>query len=107
MATWPAARPEKCLDCFLLSQQEGRIPTPPRGEEKAPVVPIGCGSPAFSGSGFDSSELASVVARMAVRATGRTAYPPLDHDWAVLDFLHESGRRQGALAIDPNCGHLR
>ena len=99
--------PEKCLDCFLLAQQEGRLPTPLRGEEEAPVVPVGCGSPAFSGSGFDSSELASVVARMAVRATGRTAYPPLDHDWAVLDFLGEPGRRQGTLAVDPDCGHLR
>jgi molybdopterin/thiamine biosynthesis adenylyltransferase len=99
--------PDKCLDCFLLAQQEGRIPTPPRGKEEAPVVPVGCGSPAFSGSGFDSSELASVVTRMAVRATGRTTYPPLDHEWAVIDFLGEPGRRQGTLAVDPDCGHLR
>jgi molybdopterin/thiamine biosynthesis adenylyltransferase len=99
--------PDKCLDCFLLAQQEERIPRPPRGEEEAPVVPVGCGSAAFSGSGFDSSEFASAVARMAVRATGRTAYPPLDHDWAVLDFLGEHGRRQGTLAVDPACGHLR
>jgi len=99
--------PEKCLDCFLLAQQEGRIPAPPRGEEEPPVVPVGCGSPAFSGSGFDSSEMASAVTRMAVRATGRTAYPSLDHDWAVLDFLSEPGRRQGNLGVDPNCGHRR
>jgi molybdopterin/thiamine biosynthesis adenylyltransferase len=99
--------PDQCLDCFLLAQQEDRIPTPPRGKEEAPVVPVGCGSPAFSGSGFDSSELASAVVRMAVRATGRTAYPPLDHDWAVLDFLCEPGRRQGTLPVDPDCGHLR
>lgn len=100
-------RPDKCLDCFLLAQQEGRIPTPPVGEDEAPVVPVGCGSPAFSGSGFDSSELASAVARMAVRATGRTVYPQLGHDWEVLDFLGEPGRQRGALPVNPDCGHLR
>jgi molybdopterin/thiamine biosynthesis adenylyltransferase len=97
--------PDRCFDCFLLAQQEGRIPTPPRGSEQPPVVPVGCGSPAFGGSGFDSSELASAVARMAVRAAGVTGYPPLDHEWAVLDFLGEPGRRQGPLPVDPNCGH--
>jgi molybdopterin/thiamine biosynthesis adenylyltransferase len=98
---------DKCLDCFLLAQQEGRIPTPPRGKEEAPVVPVGCGSPAFSGSGFDSSELASAVTRMAVRATGRTVYPQLGHDWEVLDFLGEPGRQRGTLPVNPDCGHLR
>jgi molybdopterin/thiamine biosynthesis adenylyltransferase len=97
--------PDRCFDCFLLAQQEGQIPTPPRGSEEPPVIPVGCGSPAFSGSGFDSSELASAVTRMAIRATGRTRYPALDHDWAILDFLGEPGRRQGVLVADPACGH--
>jgi hypothetical protein len=100
-------RAEYCFDCFLLAQQAGEIPAPARGKESAPVVPVGCGAPAFSGSGFDSSELASAVARMAVQATERTAYPALDYDWAVVDFLGQPRWNQGTLSVDPQCGHRR
>jgi molybdopterin/thiamine biosynthesis adenylyltransferase len=95
-----------CFECFLHAQESGQIPKPQEGEERTPVVPVGCAHPAFSGAGFDAAELSSSVARMAVRATGLTEYPRLDHDWAVVDFVGEPRWRQGRLAPDPSCRHL-
>jgi molybdopterin/thiamine biosynthesis adenylyltransferase len=99
--------PVHCLDCFLLAQDVGEIPKPQEGEQRALVIPVGCADPAFSGPGFDSSELASAVARMAIRITGLTSYPPLDHNWAVVNFVAEPHWQQGTLDPDPRCGHLR
>ena len=98
---------QHCLDCFLAAQVANEIPRPEVGEERGPVVPIGCSSPAFSGSGFDSSELASAVARMAVRATGRTSYPALDHNWAVVNFVAGPHWQKGTFGAVPDCVHLR
>jgi hypothetical protein len=98
---------EHCFDCFLAAQRRGEIPAPQKGEQKTPIVPMGCSHPAFTGTGFDSSELASAVARMAIRATGLTSYPPLDHNWAVVNFVAEPHWRQGTFDADPCCGHLR
>jgi molybdopterin/thiamine biosynthesis adenylyltransferase len=98
--------PELCFDCFLLAQQAGDIPSPSAAEQEL-VIPAGCADPAFSGAGFDASALASDVARMAVRATGLTGYPPLDHRWAVTNFVEEPHWQQGNLEPDPRCGHHR
>jgi hypothetical protein len=97
-------RPDTCFDCFLLAQGSGAIPKPERGEQPL-VIPVGCTDPAFSGTGFDSSTLASDVARMGIRATGLTDYPALDYDWAVLNFVSEPRWQQGSLVPDPACGH--
>jgi molybdopterin/thiamine biosynthesis adenylyltransferase len=97
-------RSETCFDCFLLAQENGEIPKPEQGEQPL-VLPVGCADPAFSGTGFDSSTLASDVARFAIRATGHTDYPALDHDWAVLNFVSEPRWQQGRLEPDPACGH--
>jgi hypothetical protein len=97
-------RSEACFDCFRLAQESGEIPKPEEGEQTL-VVPVGCTDPAFSGTGFDSSTLASDVARMSIRATGLTDYPALDHDWAVMNFVSEPRWQQGSLEPDPACGH--
>lgn len=97
-------RPELCFDCFLVAQQEGRIPVPEQGPQPL-VIPIGCANPAFSGTGFDASELSSIVARTAVRALGVTEYPALDHNWVVVNFVGEPHFQAGALDPDPACGH--
>jgi hypothetical protein len=97
-------RSETCFDCFLVAQENGEIPKPEQGEQRL-VVPVGCVDPAFSGTGFDSSTLASDVARFAIRATGQTDYPTLDHDWAVLNFVSEPRWQQGRLEPDPVCRH--
>jgi molybdopterin/thiamine biosynthesis adenylyltransferase len=95
---------ELCLDCFLLAQQEQVIPSPSEGEQPL-VLPVGCADPAFSGAGFDASELASAVARMAIRATALTQYPPLDYNWAVVNFTEEPHWTQGTIEPNPACGH--
>jgi hypothetical protein len=69
------------------------------------VLPVGCADPAFSGAGFDASELASAVARMAIRATALTQYPPLDHNWAVINFTEEPHWTQGTIEPNATCGH--
>jgi molybdopterin/thiamine biosynthesis adenylyltransferase len=97
--------PEDCFDCFLLAQQQGIVPMPAATLEAPPVMPVGCGDAAFSGAGFDASELSSSIARMAIRATGITTYPALDHNWAVLNFASEPHFEQGTIKPDPGCGH--
>lgn len=97
-------RPDRCFDCFLVAQGDGAIPSPEQGPQPL-VVPVGCASPAFSGAGFDATELAALVARTAVRSIGVTEYPALDFDWAVVNFVGEPHYQAGALAPDLACGH--
>ena len=95
---------DNCFDCFLSAQADEAIPTPQATPQQL-VVPVGCSDPAFSGAGFDASELASVVARFAVRATRRTTYPELDHNWAVVNFTGADRWQQGTFHSPPDCGH--
>jgi len=95
---------DDCFDCFLAAQESGAAIKPEQAIQ-ALVIPVGCSDPAFSGAGFDASELASAVARMAVRATGRASYRSLDHNWAVMNFIDSPRWTQGTLAPDAGCGH--
>jgi hypothetical protein len=88
----------------LVRNCQQLIPTPAEGDQPL-VMPVGCSDPAFSGAGFDASEPASIAARMAIRATGLTAYPPLDHNWAVVNFTMQPHWTQGTIAPNPACGH--
>jgi molybdopterin/thiamine biosynthesis adenylyltransferase len=92
------ARP--CFDCFL---NDGRIPVPALGE--APNrVPYGCSHAAASCAGFDVLELVANVARTAIRLVPGIAYPPLDFDWAVLNFRSGFDRwTQGELLAQADC----
>jgi molybdopterin/thiamine biosynthesis adenylyltransferase len=91
-----------CFDCFVYAQEDHDIPEPQAGPRHR-VTPIGCRHPAFSGAGFDATELAALAARTAVRATGVVSYPPLDYDWLIVNFRGEPMYEKGALRAHPDC----
>lgn len=91
-----------CFDCFVLSQEDGAVPQPQAGPRHR-VTPIGCRHPAFSGAGFDATELGALAARTAVRLTGAVGYPPLDYDWAIVNFRGEPMYEKGALRVHRDC----
>jgi molybdopterin/thiamine biosynthesis adenylyltransferase len=90
------------LQCFLRAQQRGTIPKPPEGERSA-VTPIGCRHPAFTGAGFEATELAAIVSRRTIQALGTTSYPAAQNNWIVLDFRAAPHFQEGQLAPDPDC----
>lgn len=94
---------EACLECFLLAQRDQDIPSPPAAPRTSLVTPVGCSHPAFAGAGFDASELAAVVARVVVQATGRSKYPAADFDWAVMNFRSAPRWRSGRLQRRGDC----
>jgi molybdopterin/thiamine biosynthesis adenylyltransferase len=91
-----------CLDCFLLAQDGGAVPRPQEGPTSN-VTPFGCSHPAASCAGFDALEVVAVASRIAVQASGKTAYPPLELDWVVVN-LRSAERRweQGTLRGIPS-----
>lgn len=91
-----------CFWCFALGQADGSVPSPAEGPRSA-TTPVGCGTPAFSGAGFDGVALASLAARMTVQATGRTDYPEPDADYVVVNFRGEEPWRQGRLRHHAGC----
>jgi molybdopterin/thiamine biosynthesis adenylyltransferase len=95
-----------CFDCFLENPEIPRpLAEPPREEE---VTPYGCSHPAASAAGFDVAELAAIVARVVVQASGRTSYPHLDYDWAVVNFRPGAERwQQGNLMAFSDCPWCR
>jgi molybdopterin/thiamine biosynthesis adenylyltransferase len=93
--------PKPCIDCFLSDES---IPRPMEEVPDEGVTPYGCSHPAASCAGFDAMELAANVARTAVRATSATHYPPLDFDWAVINFRPPEKRwEQGSLEPLSDC----
>jgi len=74
-----------CWDCFLLGQDTGAIPIPEEGPHHD-VTPFGCSHPAASCAGFEITQLAAVTTRMAIQTLTAVPYPPLDHDWTILNF---------------------
>jgi molybdopterin/thiamine biosynthesis adenylyltransferase/ubiquitin-protein ligase len=95
-----------CFTCFILHQSGGTLPLPGQGPESE-VTPVGCSHPAFTGSGFEATELASVTARTAIALTGKTTYPGLDYDWVVLNFRTQPHWQQGTLEVHPDCPNHR
>lgn len=91
-----------CLECFLLAQTEGHIAAPPQGP-KSVVTPIGCSHPAFSGAGFEATELAALVARAVVRETHLTDYTPSSTNWITVSFRSEPHYREGHLDQHASC----
>jgi molybdopterin/thiamine biosynthesis adenylyltransferase len=82
---------------FLEAQREGGpIPSPPAGEPSE-VTPIGCRDPAFTGAGFEATELAAITARSAIRATGLTDYPSAGANWIVVSFRSDPHCQEGRL----------
>jgi molybdopterin/thiamine biosynthesis adenylyltransferase len=91
-----------CIDCFIQAQARGELPEPPAGPRSV-VTPIGCRHPAFSGSGFEATELAAIATRTVIRATNATPYPPLDANWIILGFRGEEHYREGLIPIGATC----
>jgi len=94
-----------CWYCLTLRQEDGSIPRPPEAPRR-PATPIGCSHPAFSGPGFEATELAAIVARTAIRALEVTDYPPLDHSWAVINFRGSPRWQQGKLLPHRGCPQI-
>lgn len=89
-----------CLDCFF---DDPSIPERDRARVSG-TTPYGCSHPAASCAPFEVAELAANLARSAVRCVPRLAYPPLDFNWAVLNFRRSQQRwTQGFLSGQPNC----
>lgn len=89
-----------CLDCFYSDES---IPIPD-SDPVANTTPYGCSHPAASCAPFDVSELASNIARCAVRCVPRLRYPRLDFDWAVMNFCRSENRwAQGLLEPQADC----
>jgi len=91
-----------CPVCLELQQNDGRIPRPDKGP-LSNVTPIGCSHPAFFGAGFDALEVAAVATRLAISATGATAYPAPPFDWVMLNYRREPRRIQGTLRAREDC----
>ena len=94
---------DPCFYCLVLAQRDGTIPVPRAAPPTGGVTPIGCSHPAFSGAGFDATELAAVTARTVVQATETCGYPPLTFDWAVLNFRGDPRWQSGDLERHPAC----
>lgn len=92
-----------CFECFVLAQRDGDVPEPQAAARSSLVTPVGCSHPAFPGAGFDGTHLAAVVARTVVQLTGASGYPPLDFDWAVVNFRDAPRWQSGRLAKHPEC----
>jgi molybdopterin/thiamine biosynthesis adenylyltransferase len=87
---------------LLEAQREGGpVPSPPAGEPSE-VTPIGCRDPAFTGAGFEATELAAITARSAIRATGLTDYPSASANWIVLSFRSDPHYQEGRLELGAN-----
>lgn len=91
-----------CWECFDDRRHDGSIPPAAAGPVST-LTPVGCAAPTFSGAGFEATELAANIARTAVRASLLTHYPPLDYDWAVLNFRQEPRWAQGRLTRTQDC----
>jgi len=82
--------------CWLCSQhafQSGTIPEPPSDEERV-VQPLGCGSPTFTGAGFDLAQVALSGVRTVVSTicSGQVqGYPECDWDIMTMAFRSQRG----------------
>jgi hypothetical protein len=75
-----------CWTCFATDHRKGHLPLAERGPESRVVVQ-GCSQPTTSGAGFDASETAAVLTRLAVSTLAPDGgYPDLPWDYAAISF---------------------
>jgi molybdopterin/thiamine biosynthesis adenylyltransferase len=91
-----------CFDCFTSAQEDGLIRRPDAGTVSN-VTPIGCSHPAFTGAGFEATELAAVMARRAIQETGASSYPADGDNWIVLNFRRDPHYESGTLPPQAGC----
>jgi molybdopterin/thiamine biosynthesis adenylyltransferase len=89
-------RPQKtegCWNCYMNYLNDGHIPTPysdPAGE----VQPMGCASPTFTGSSFDSGMIALGGVRLAMSTLTENeekGYPKFEWDAAIINMRDQNG----------------
>lgn len=75
---------QACFQCFIHYYGDSAIYTASSSPEKTEVYARGCGSPAFSGAGFDSSIISNLAARLAVQTLllldGDKSYPEANYN---------------------------
>jgi len=82
-----------CWFCYRHSLETGAIPyanSDPQGE----VQPGGCGTPTYTGAGFDAQEICLAGVRMAIStltAGDVNGYPRIDWDIAIINLRNKSG----------------
>ena len=75
---------QACFQCFIHYYGDSAIYTASSAPEKTEVYARGCGNPAFSGAGFDSSIISNLAARLAVQTLllrdGDKSYPEANYN---------------------------
>jgi ThiF family len=106
------AEPSGCTECLARWQESGGAEVPPLPEDPDPVeiLEAGCADPSFTGPGFELTEAAAAVARVAVQILGEgseAAYPPVDFDLLTLGFRDRAvahpESRKSRLPAHPDC----
>jgi molybdopterin/thiamine biosynthesis adenylyltransferase len=82
-----------CWFCYRHSLENGAIPyanSDPQGE----IQPGGCGTPTYTGAGFDAQEISLAGVRMSIStltAGDINGYPTMDWDVAIVNLRSGSG----------------
>lgn len=101
-----------CYECYLWHGREEAMPVPEQDTDGAPVFTRGCGTPAFSGTGFDAMALAADAVRLGVQTMLRGeegAYPDAPFDVVVRNnrasasISAKLGYQTTPLAVHPKC----
>jgi hypothetical protein len=95
---WPG-KTRGCWLCYRHWLEEGRIPFA-RSDPNGEVQPGGCGTPTYTGAGFDAQEIALGGIRVAVSFLTREhtkGYSAIDWDVAVVNLRDDAGH-----SIPPN-----
>lgn len=85
---------EGCWHCYMNNLGNGSFPTPnsdPVGE----VQPMGCASPTFTGTSFDSGTIALGGVRLAVSTLleqEKDGYPKFEWDIAIINMRDDKGK---------------
>jgi len=110
-----------CWECINYHQKDFR-----EGKQALPAIPIplsdsspsgkiqpkGCGSPTYTGAGFDASEIFNCGVRLAVSTLtegGKISYPSISWDVAIVNLRNEKGEavlpnwQPFKLTAHPNC----
>lgn len=85
---------EACWACIETALAEGEIAQPPEAPDEAGrIQPQGCGSPTFTGAGFDMHTISSSGVRMSVAALGEgeDSYPEQPWNLEVIALRGEDG----------------
>lgn len=83
---------EGCFYCLRHALFDGSIKLPPFKEEED-IQPIGCISPTFTASGFDTATVSLAGVRVAIStlcSSVEGAYPEMDFDVGVLTVRNQS-----------------